>query len=157
MTSAVFDTTTLLQAATSRKGPAAACLAFVDEGHVRLFVSAVTLDEIREVLNRPKIRKSFPKLTDENVLDFLDHLVDKGHLVEDVPRAYQYERDPDDEPFLNLAIAAQAPFIVSRDNDFLDLMKDEAFRKTYPDLSIVDPVAFLQYVRDEIAKKPGNP
>src|SRR5262245_55964382 len=96
MISAVFDTTTLLQAATSRHGPASACLAFVDQGHVKLFLSTITLDEIREVLNRPNIRKSFRKLTDENVLDFLDHLVDKGHLVEDVPRAYQYDRDADD-------------------------------------------------------------
>jgi predicted nucleic acid-binding protein len=50
----------------------------------RPYVSTVTLDEIREVLNRPEIRKSFSKkLTDESVLDFLDHLVDNGmvHLL----------------------------------------------------------------------------
>jgi putative PIN family toxin of toxin-antitoxin system len=123
MISAVFDTTTLLQAATSRKGPAAACLAFVDDGHVKLYLSTVTLDEIREVLNRPGIRKSFSKkLNDESVLDFLDHLVDKGHMIEDVPHVYEFKRDPDDEPFLDLAIATQSPFIVSRDNDLLDLM-----------------------------------
>jgi putative PIN family toxin of toxin-antitoxin system len=153
MISAVFDTTTLLQAATSRKGPAAACLAFVDDGHVKLYVSTVTFDEIREVLNRPDIRKSFSKkLTDESVLDFLDHLVDKGHMVEDVPHVYQYKRDPDDEPFLDLAIATQSPFIVSRDNDLLDLMKDDDFRKAYPALSIVDPPSFLAHVRSELAK-----
>jgi hypothetical protein len=39
MISAVFDATTLLQAATSRNGPAAGCLALVDDGHVRLFLS----------------------------------------------------------------------------------------------------------------------
>jgi putative PIN family toxin of toxin-antitoxin system len=157
MISAVFDTTTLLQAATSRNGPAAACLAFVDDGHVKLYVSTITLDEIREVLNRPDTRKSFAKkLTDESVLDFLDHLVDKGHMIEDVPRVYQYKRDPDDEPFLDLAIATQTPFIVSRDNDLLDLMKDDDFRKAYPALAIVDPPSFLAYVRAEIAKKPDN-
>lgn len=89
------------------KRPGHACLAFVDEGHVKLFISAVTLDEIREVLNRPDIRRSFRKLTDENVLDFLDQLVGKSQMVEDVPRVYRYDRDPDDEPFLNLAIAIQ--------------------------------------------------
>ena len=156
MISAVFDTTTLLQAATSRRGPASACLAFVDEGHVKLFISAVTLDEIREVLNRPDIRRSFRKLTDENVLDFLDQLVGKSQMVEDVPRVYRYDRDPDDEPFLNLAIAIQAPFIVSRDNDLLDLMKNDEFCKTYPGLTIVDPVTFLRHVRGEIAKKSGD-
>jgi putative PIN family toxin of toxin-antitoxin system len=157
MISAVFDTTTLLQAATSRKGPAAACLAYVDDGQVKLFISTVTLDEIREVLSRPNIRKSFSKkLTDENVLDFLDHLVDKGHMIEDVPRVYKYKRDPDDEPFLDLAIATQASFIVSRDNDLLDLMQDDEFRKAYPALAIVDPPSFLAHVRAEIAKDSGK-
>jgi predicted nucleic acid-binding protein len=95
-------------------------------------------------------------LTDESVLDFLDHLVDKGHMVEDVPRVYQYKRDPDDEPFLDLAIATQASFIVSRDNDLLDLMKDDDFRKAYPDLAIVDPPSFLAHVRSELAKTTGG-
>ena len=147
MIPAVFDTTALLQAAANKNGPAGACLAFVDDGAVKLFQSAVTLDEIRDVLNRPKIRKAFPKLTDERVLDFLDHLVDKGHLVEDVPTVYRFERDPNDEPYLNLAIAVHAPFLVSRDKDLLDLMKDADFRKAYPWLAILDPPAFLAHVR----------
>jgi predicted nucleic acid-binding protein len=95
-------------------------------------------------------------LTDESVLDFLDHLVDKGHMVEDVPHVYQYKRDPDDEPFLDLAIATQSPFIVSRDNDLLDLMKDDDFRKSYPALSIIDPPSFLAHVRSELAKSTGG-
>jgi len=156
MIAAVFDSTALLQAAGSKNGPAAACLAFVDEGRVRLFLSAVTLEEIRDVLHRPDVRKAFPKLTDENVLDFLDHLVDKGHMIEDVPSVYRLERDRKDEPFLNLAIATQAPFLVSRDNDLLDLMKNDEFRKAYPALTILDPVAFLKHVRTEIVKDLGT-
>ena len=124
---------------------------------MKLFLSAVTLEEIREVLHRPAIRRAFPKLTDENAQEFLDHLVEKGHMVEDVPKVYQLERDPDDEPYLDLAIAAQAAFIVSRDNDLLDLMKEEEFRKAYPALTIADPVAFLKHVRSEVAKEtPGD-
>ena len=51
MISAVFDATILLQAAANRKGPAGSCLSFVDQGHVKLFLSALTLEEIGEVLN----------------------------------------------------------------------------------------------------------
>ncbi len=155
MIPAVFDATALLQAAASKKGPAGACLAFIDEGHVKLFLSAVTLEEIHDVLHRPEIRKAFPKLTDEHVLDFLEHLVDKGHQIEEVPSIYRLDRDAKDERYLNLAIATQAPFIVSRDNDLLDLMKDDAFRKAYPGLTILDPVAFLKHVRAEVAKELG--
>jgi putative PIN family toxin of toxin-antitoxin system len=155
MITAVFDCTALLQAAANKNGPAGACLAFVDEVAVKLFQSAATLDEIRDVLNRPEIRRAFPRLTDERVLDFLDHLVDKGHLVEDVPTVYRFERDPNDEPYLNLAIAVHASFLVSRDNDLLDLMKDADFRKAYPWLTILDPPAFLAHVRAEVARELG--
>src|SRR4051812_6058826 len=112
MISAVFDATILLH--TNRKGPARSFLTFVDEGHVKLFLSAQTLEEISDVLNRPAIRRAFRKLTNENVQDFLEHLVDKGHMIDDVPSAYRLARDPDDEPYLYLAIAAQASFLVSR-------------------------------------------
>jgi predicted nucleic acid-binding protein len=78
MIAAVFDSTVLLQAATNRKGPAGACLDFVDEGRLKLFISNTVLDEVGAVLQRPAFRKAFPKLTDEHVQDFLEHLVDKG-------------------------------------------------------------------------------
>ncbi len=155
MISAVFDATTLLQAAANRKGPAGSCLAFVDEGHVKLFLSALTLEEIGDVLNRPAIRKAFRKLTDESVHEFLEQLVDKGHTIEDVPSVYSLARDPDDEPYINLAIATQASFLVSRDSDLLDLMTNETFRQSYPALTIIDPVTFLTHVRTEIAKELG--
>ena len=98
MISAIFDATTLLQAAANRKGPAGACLAFVDENQVKLFLSAFTLQEIDDVLHRPAIRKAFRGLTDESVQDFLEQLVDKGHTVEDVPSVFRFPRDPNDEP-----------------------------------------------------------
>lgn len=152
MISAVFDCMTFLQALTSRKGPAATCVALVDEKHVKLFVSAEILEEVSEVLDRPKVRKSFPTLTDEVVQDFLDHIVETAHAFANVPKAYPLDRDPDDERYLNLAIAAKVSFLVSRDKDLLDLMNDEAFRKSYPNLRIVDPPTFAAHVRAQIAK-----
>lgn len=156
MISAVFDCMTFLQAVTNRRGPSGGCVTLVEEKHVKLFVSTEILEEVGEVLDRPKIRKSFPTLTDEVAQDFLDHIVETSHAVENVPSAYHLDRDPDDERYLNLAIAAQASFIVSRDKDLLDLMKDEAFRKAYPNLSIVDPPTFASHVRSEIAKTTGT-
>ena len=60
------------------------------------------------------------------------------------PSAYALPRDPNDEPYLNVAIAANATFLVSRDLDLLDLMQDATFRQQFPSLTILDPVAFLQ-------------
>jgi putative PIN family toxin of toxin-antitoxin system len=158
MIAAVFDGMTFLQAATNRKGPAGACLALVEEGHVKLFVSADILEEVRDVLYRPALRKAFDKkLTDDIAQDFLDHVVDVAHAAEHVPPVYRLDRDPDDEPYLNLAIATQASFLVTRDHHLLDLMDDDGFRKSYPGLTIIDPAAFLKHVRTEIAKNAGNP
>ena len=66
-------------------------------------------------------------------------------------------RDPKDEPYVNLAIERAARFIVSRDADLLDLMEDEMFRKRYPGITVLDPVAFLTEVRTEVARELGYP
>jgi predicted nucleic acid-binding protein len=68
-----------------------------------------------------------------------------------VPKHMSYPRDPDDEPYLNLAIAAQASYIVSRDNDLLNLMQsqDEVslfFRKQFPNIRILDAVSFIEVI-----------
>ncbi len=113
-----------------------------------MFVSPDILAEIRDVLTRPKTQKKFPPLSPESVNVFVESVESKAVLLTRVPRAETLGRDPKDEPYLNLAIAARAQYLVSRDRDLLDLMEDNGFRKRHPDLMIIDPVAFL----DEIAK-----
>lgn len=63
-----------------------------------------------------------------------------------MPRIEKLDRDPKDEPYLNLAIAAKATYLVSRDRDLLDLMADPTFRQRHPDLLILDPVEFLREI-----------
>lgn len=72
-------------------------------------------------------------------------------LIKNVPTEYRFDRDPKDEPYLNLAIVTNAIFLVSRDNDLLDLMRVETpeaqdFRARYPGLRIVDAPNFLKQV-----------
>jgi predicted nucleic acid-binding protein len=71
-------------------------------------------------------------------------------IVSDIPEQFSYSRDPKDEAYINLALAARAPYLVTRDLDLLDLMKEDdvvgvAFRKQYPGLTIVDPPTFLGF------------
>lgn len=42
-------------------------------------------------------------------------------MFPEVPRVFVYERDPKGEPNINLAIAAAASYLVSRDTGILDL------------------------------------
>jgi putative PIN family toxin of toxin-antitoxin system len=133
-----------LQAVTNEQGPAFACVGLVEEEKLELVVSRAILAEVRDVLSRPKVRAKFPHLTDERAEGFLRWLEDKGITLDEVPQAFEYPRDPDDEPYLNLAIASNARYLVSRDKDLLDLMADEDFRQRFPNLTILNPVALLQ-------------
>src|SRR5437870_3220860 len=102
MIAAVFDCMVFLQAAWKPSSVAGACLTVAEQGRVTLFLSAEILEEVQDVLQRQKIRRSFPTLTDESVEDFIDHLLEKGTMVEHVPLVHQLPRDPDDEKYLNL-------------------------------------------------------
>jgi putative PIN family toxin of toxin-antitoxin system len=153
---AVFDCMVFLQGAGRPAGPARACFRLVDEGRVTLCVSADVLAEVRDVLTRPKTQRKFPLLSPEWVDEFVQNAESKAIVVSEIPKAFSLERDPKDEPYLNLAIAAKAEYLVSRDSDLLDLMKDETFRKRCPGLVILDPVAFLRAMADQDQLKPGS-
>ncbi len=73
-------------------------------------------------------------------------------VVPDGPDAGIAIRDPDDLPYLNLAVVANVDYLVSRDKDLLALMGDPAFIAKYPQLRIVEPAIFLAAVRGSIRK-----
>jgi len=142
----VFDCMVFLQGAGRPKGPARACFRLVDEGKVTLCVSAEILAEVRDVLTRPAVQRKFPLLSPEWVDAFVHNVESKAILVNDVPKAFPFERDPKDEPYLNLAFATGAKYLVSRDRDLLDLMADASFRNQHPSLEILEPPAFLDAI-----------
>lgn len=145
----VFDCMIYLQAIASESSPAAALLRMMDDSTISLFVSNDILDEVRDVLSRPLIRQKNPRITDERVDALLTRLAEKGILLESVPKLFSYERDPKDEKYINLAVEADAAYLVSRDSDLLDLMREDLagskdFRQQFPTLTILNPVAFLR-------------
>jgi len=119
---------------------------------VQLRLSEEILAELLEVLNRPKIRARYPELTDEIVDDFLKRLRRTAEIASEVPKRFSYPRDVDDEPYLNLAIEAEANYLVSRDKDLLDLMTGynnecKEFRQRFRSLIVIEPIGFLTAVR----------
>ena len=141
---AVFDCMVFLQGAGRPAGPAAACLRLVDQGRITLCVSDAILAELRDVLARPETQRRFPGLTLEWITSFVANVEQKALRFTGIPRAFVLERDPKDEPYLNLAIAIGARYLVSRDRDLLDLMDDPDFRQRYPSVLIVEPPDFLE-------------
>ena len=141
----VFDCMIFLQATASESGPAAALLRLVDSNVLSLFVSREILDEVREVLSRSKLRKKNPDITGERVDALLTRVSDKAAIVDTVPQHFSYVRDPRDEKYINLAIEVEADYLVSRDQDLLDLMTgcaDECkdFRRRFRSLKVAGPV-----------------
>lgn len=149
----VFDCNVFLQAAARERSVAAKCLNLVEGGRVQLFVSREVLAEVEDVLNRPEIRAHFPDLSDEIVGAFLKRLQKLSALIRSIPKKFSYPRDEDDEPYINLAVAAGADFIVSRDRDLLDLMTghtDECkeFRQRFRPLRVIEPIEFLRLAEE---------
>ncbi len=149
----VFDCGVFLQGLISKSGPAVACLELVEQEKIKLITSEDTLAEIKDVLSRSRLRERNPDLTDEKVKNLIEMLLEKGEFIKNVPQRFTYSRDPNDEPYINLAIEVNAVFLVSRDNDLLDLMTayaDECkdFRRRFRNLKIVNPVEFLEVIEE---------
>lgn len=141
----VFDCVVFLQAIARPDGPAARLLVdCVEAGRITLFVSDEILDELRDVLARPRIRSKNPAITDLAVDAFCERVLKISTRIDPVPAVFSLPRDPDDEPYLNLTIASKAEYLVTRDKDLLDLMSDEDFRSSHAPITILDPVALLR-------------
>ncbi len=119
----VFDCNIFIQMALNPKGSAGRCRELVEEGKITLFVSPAVLAEVTDVLNRPKFKQLVPDLTQERIDSFIAEISGFSIPITNVPEEFRYERDPEDEPFINLAIVTGAKYIVSLDNDLLDLMR----------------------------------
>lgn len=157
--SAVFDCNILLQATALGKSPAAACFRLVEERIIKLFVSEETLNELEEVLKRDFIKERFD-LTDEVIAEFLSNIRILAEVFIDVPKVFNLPRDVDDEAYINLAVESEADFIVTRDNDLLDLMTDydvasKEFRQKFRPLRVVQPVEFLKIVEENLKANLG--
>jgi len=149
---AVFDCNVYLQAASREKSLAAECLRSVEQGSIQLYLSEEILAEIEDVLSRPEIRKHFQTLTDEIVEAFLLRLRRNSQIIRRVPKIFNYSRDPDDEPYIDLAAYAKAGYVVSHDKDLLDLMTDytteaKEFRQRFRPLRVIEPLEFLEEIR----------
>jgi putative PIN family toxin of toxin-antitoxin system len=127
----------------------------VEAEHVTLYVCPEILDEVTRTLAQPALRRKYAKLTAETVTAFLADVEEITVITENPPSAFSLPRDPADEPYVNLAVATSAHFVVSRDPDLLDLMKDDHFRTAYPRITALDPVGFLKHVRAEVARELG--
>jgi putative PIN family toxin of toxin-antitoxin system len=117
----VLDTNVFVAAVTSREGVSARLLLAARAGRFQLVVSPLLLDELSDVLARPKLRRY---LSIEDARRFVDAVRALAVLVDDSPEeADPITEDPDDDFLVLLAEAAGADVLVSGDPDLTALQR----------------------------------
>ncbi|MBY0573686.1 MAG: putative toxin-antitoxin system toxin component, PIN family [Undibacterium sp.] len=115
----VIDTNVLLSGLLW-KGTPHTLLSQVRFGVVELVMSHVLLEEFAEVIARPKFTSILQRTTRTH-----QQILSELHVLADViaapPLPHPICRDPDDDAVLACALAAQADWIVSGDDDLLTL------------------------------------
>jgi putative PIN family toxin of toxin-antitoxin system len=131
---AVLDTGVLVSALISRQGTTGAVLQALRDARFRAIYSIEILVEIIDVLGREPFRTKYHIEADDiTVLINLVRL--RGELI--TPgRRIQACRDPNDDKFLEAALAGKADCVVSGDADLLVLTPFE-------DIPIMRPAEFL--------------
>ena len=88
---------------------------YISSGEITIITTEQLLLEIKEVTNRKKLKKYFPKESVEELLDLLDTIAKK---VEIKPIHF-HNRDPKDNFLLDLIDISKADYLVTGDKDLL--------------------------------------
>ena len=132
-----LDTNVLVSGLISPFGNPAEILRMVSSGEIRLCFDARILLEYEEVLARPKFQ--FDKIKVRALLDQIAHV---GQLVAPNPLKHSLP-DPDDEPFLEVAITGKAICLVTGNIDHFPPNMRQRMR-------VMTPTKFLTYYRKQM-------
>jgi putative PIN family toxin of toxin-antitoxin system len=114
MTTVVLDTNTVISAVFWPQSTARRCLAGLARRWYAVALSAEVFAEYEAIA--AEFQPRFPACNRAGALAWLRA---KAKWVEPAPLGKQRSRDPKDDPFLACALAAQAGFVVTRDDDLL--------------------------------------
>lgn len=138
----VLDTNVIVSALVFSSRQMAWLRRFWTSGDILPLASRATIDELLRVLAYPKFRLA-PNERMELLGDYIPfcQIVLMDSDVADLPHC----KDPDDQKFLELAVAGKADWLVTGDPHLLDLAGKTAF-------SILKPAE----ARDRLSKRPGR-
>jgi predicted nucleic acid-binding protein len=96
------------------------------------------------------LQAKFPALVPARVDRFLRELVPQSLVIADAPATFALPRDPKDEQYINLAIAARADYLVTWNMRHMGyLMKNDTpegrdFCARFPGIKVVEPPTYLR-------------
>jgi putative PIN family toxin of toxin-antitoxin system len=103
----VLDTNVLVSGLLTPFGPSGEIVRMVSAGELILYIDARILSEYQEVLHRPKF-----KFNKDHISILLDFIKLYGQFVSSLPLKNRLP-DPDDEPFLEVAIAGKVRSLIT--------------------------------------------
>ena len=137
---AVVDTNILVRALIMPYGTVGPVLLHLRQGDYTLLYAQSLLEELIDVLNRPRICQKYG-LTQEDIKTVVSLILVRGEAV--MPQEQLTVcRDPKDDKFLQVAVTGKADVIVSGDEDLLTL-------HPFAGIPILSPSAFLQMLYAE--------
>jgi putative PIN family toxin of toxin-antitoxin system len=127
---AVVDTNILIRALIKPQGTVGPILSRLRNGEYTPVYSVPILDELIEKLALPRIRHKY-HLEEAQIEALVALIALRGELV--IPgRKVKACRDPDDDMFIEAALAGGAKYVVTGDKDLLTLKRFEAVRFVTP-------------------------
>ena len=136
----VLDTNVLVAGLLSPFGPCGEIVRMVSSGEITLALDARILTEYQEVLARPKFKFDRDKVT--TILDLIKH---RGAIVASSPLLNPLP-DPDDEPFLEIAIAASVATLVTGNHVHFPTESCQG-------VTVLSPTEFLTFYRQHMANR----
>ena len=130
----VLDTNVLVSGLLTPFGSSGEIVRMVFSGELILCIDARILSEYKEVLNRPKF-----KFDKDKIATLIDFIMQYGQVVSSSPLK-RPPSDPDDEPFLEVAVAGNAKTLITGN------------KVHYPDASqegieVLSPSEFIDLIR----------
>lgn len=112
---ALLDTNVWISAFLKPTGPPGRIVARWRRGDFQAVTSLSQLDEIAEVLTRPRLMQRF-KYSPQDAATFIRLIAARTRMVK-VSGTLRVCRDPDDDAILEAAIRAKSRYLVTRDDD----------------------------------------
>ena len=114
-------------------------ISLVSNNKITLLLSDDIISEINGVLLYPKIMKRHGKSV-EYIKSFLEKIRSAAIITGGKLKVDAITKDPSDNKYLSCALEGRAEFIISGDRHLKDL-------KSYKNIAIVDPGAFLSTIK----------
>ena len=146
----VLDTNVFVSAILTPEGPPAKILEIALTGEMRLVISPVILREMGQVFQYPQIQKLLKErgITFKEIEEVLLKILKVATLTPGQLMLEGFSRDPADDMVISCAVEGGANFIISGDQDLIDL-------ESFQEIRILAPAAFLRLI--EHTEQKGGP